>query len=237
MPENILEYIVTDAFLQLWLTADTSKVTEKLPNDAIRTKEMWLPELVAQFEDGEVPDCIIVHEPDVRTNNTGEFHYGNAKEPTVSIKEMIILWGSKNPSDDRDSDLYSLNRSVGPARIVLTDVKKWHDSGLIHRRRGDAVTCKQATFTWAKNGNYVRPDGPYHISLRMFQAEGDKGEVTNIRLGSLVPSWATVNNRKLTQIAVRDVIKKNKLRVNLLAFETVFLDEGDELIFLTEIAE
>ncbi len=237
MPENILEYIVTDAYLQLWMTADVSKGTTELPNEAIRTKEMWLPELVAQFEEGEVPDCIIVHEPVFHTNSVGAFHYGDTKEPTVSIKEMIVLWGKPNTDDDRDSDLYSLDRKSGPARIVLTDVKKWHDNGLIHRRRGDALTCKQSTFTWAKNGNYVRADGPYHISLRGFQARGTKGEVTDIRLGSLVPSWATVNNRKLTQIAVRDVIKKNKLKVNLLAFDSVFLDEGDELIFLTEIAE
>lgn len=237
MPENVLEYIVTDAFLQLWLTADVTKATIELPNKAVRTREMWLPELVAQFDEGEVPDCILVHEAVIHTNSEGNFHYGNAKEPTVSFKEMIILWGNPNKDNEGVSDLYSLDRKMGPARVVLTDVQKWHDNGLIHRRRGDAITCKQSTFTWAKKGNYMRPDGPYHVSLRGFHASGNRGEVTNIRLGSLVPSWATVNNRKLTQIAVRDVIKKNGIRVNLLAFESVFIDEEDEVIFLTEIAE
>ena len=229
MPENILEYVVSDAFLQLWLTATA--------DSEVRTSDTFHPALVGQFSDPkDIPDCIIVREPEIHTNSDNEFHYGDSKVPTVSFKEMILIWGKPHETSG-DGDLYDLDRKVGPARVVLTGVKKWHDKGLIHRRRGDAVICKQATFTWAKRGKYVRGDGPYHVSVRDFQAGGNQGAVGNIRLGSLVPSWATVNARKLPQVMVRDVIKKNGLKVNLLAHESVFLDADDELIFLTEIAE
>ncbi len=238
MPENVLEYIVSDAYLQLWMAAEGRPTEHPLPSPNIRVREQWLPQLVEQFEDqNEVPDCIIVNEPVIHTNGKGAFHYGDTKEPTVSFTEMIILWGERDLNAERDSDLYKLHRANGPARILVGDVKKWHSNGLIHRRRGDALVCKQATFTWAKKGNFIRPDGPYHISLRGFQAHGNMGVIDDIRLGSLVPSWATVNNRKLPQITVRDVIKKNALKVNLLAFESVFLSAEDEVIFLTEIAE
>ncbi len=235
MLENILEYIVTDVYVQLWMYADAP------PGELIRYRHMWREELLAQFDDpNDVPDCIIMKEPTMHVNGSNEFHYGNNKEPTVSYKEMSIIWGERDAHAKEDasaSELFRMNRKTGPSLVKLTGVKKWHDHGLIHRRRGDAIICNQATFTWAKNGTYLRADGPYHISLRGYQASGDKGEVDNMRLGSLVPSWATMNNRRLPQITVRDVIQKNGLTVDLLAFGSVFPKPEDELIFLTEIAE
>lgn len=231
MLDNILEYAVSDAFVQLWMTAYKQ-------NGAMRFKEHWREELVSQFADpNDVPDAIIIEDLVYHTNNTGAFHFGNSKEPTVSFSSMRIIWGEKDEEAGKDTDSFQLNRDVGPARIILSDVKKWHNEGIIHRRRGDAIMCKQATYTWAKGGEYVRSGGPFHLSVRGIQADGDNGTVTNIRLSGLVPTWATVNKRKLGQTQVRNVIRQYKLAVDLLAFDNVFVNVEDEMVFLTEMAE
>ena len=175
--------------------------------------------------------------PTIHPDSKNRFHYGNSTEPTVSINEMTVVWGTRNESADNGDERWNLHREIGPARIIITGLQKWHDKGILHRRRGDAIICKQVTFTWAKNGHFLRPDGPYHISLRGFNADASKGVVSNIRLNSLVPSWATINGRKLAQADVRDVIKDQGLKVNLLAFGSVFLNAEDEVVFLTEIPE
>ncbi len=231
MIENILEYVATDALIQLWMTADA-------PEDEMeRIKSQFRPELIAQFEDeNDIPDGIIMREPIFHTNNAGEFHMGS-KEPTVFIKEMTVVWGERNEPVVEDDDRWSLNRKVGPARLIMTGLQKWHDSGLIHRRRGDAIMCKQITYTWAKDGKFLRATGPYHISIREFTASGNRGTVSNIKLTSLVPSWSTMNSRKLPQGLVRDIIKNHGLKVNLLEFDNVFLSAEDEMIFLTELPD
>ena len=230
--ENILELVASDAYLQLWLTARKAK-------GKTRTKDQWQPALVKQFDDPkDVPDFIIVTDETIHTDSNGRFHFGDSSEPTVSAKSMIIMWGTQK-GDSGDEDEIELHREEGPARVELTGLKKWHSEGLIHRRKrdgkSDALVCTQATFTWAKRGLYMRPDGPYHISIRGIQAEGNMGSIKNIRLSTLVPSWATENRRKLNQTEVRDLIKRYNLKVNLLAFGNVFENPEDELIFLTEM--
>lgn len=226
MFENVLEYVVSDAYYQLWLTAKS--------DNPVRGREDFLPELVAQLDPADVPDFIEVTENEYNMNGDHRFHCGS-KEPSMKIKQLAIVWGE--PLKGGSEGEYQLNRKDGPARIVLTEIKKWHHNGELHRRRGDAVIVRHATFTWAKDGKYLRADGPYHLSIRGIQAEADKGLVGNFRMAGIVPSWSTLSQRKLSQQVVRDVIQKNKLKVNLLSTSSVFEDPADEMVFLTEIPE
>lgn len=230
MIENILEYIISDVYVQLWLTATEQKKDQ-------RTREHWRPELTEQFSDPKhIPDGILIEGITAHVDGSGAFHFGDSSEPTLSFKKMVIVWGSET-KDNGDDEVFNIDRKNGPARVTLTDVKKWHHQGTLHRRRAHGLLCTQATYTWARGDTYKRAGGPYHISVRGFKANADRGVVSDITLTSIVPSWATENGRRLDQVKARDIIRKNGLKVNLLAFGNTFTEPEDEIIFLTEVAE
>lgn len=226
MITNILEYVISDVYYQLWLAASIKSGDDKQRKFK---REDWNPVLVSQFENpSEVPDIIEVKEGNVHhLNSVGGFHLGR-KDPSLYIPEMKISWV------DEDGEL---NRKTGPSKITLTEVKKWHNDGVLHRRRGDAFICKQATFTWSKHGLFCRDNGPYLISIRKPTAHANNGSVFDWKMDGIVPSWSTENGRRLSQMQIKDVVDKNELEINLLANDSVFRDIEEEFIFLTEIAE
>ena len=228
MITNILEYAVFDVYYQLWLAA---KQADKNPVDSGRTytRRDWNPALLEQFDDpNDIPDSITVKEGNSHHMNSDyRFHLGR-KDPSLVIPEMTIMWVDEERHEHRET---------GPAKIVLADVKKWHNNGLLHRRRGDAFICKQASYTWAKHGMFTRNNGPYHISLRGISAKGKNGAVSDWKLDGMVPSWNTDSGRRLSQLQVKEAISQNDLEINYLANDSVFNSDVDEFVFLTEIAE
>lgn len=225
MTTNILEYIISDVYYQLWMVASSSSGSQ----DRAFHKADWHPALVSQFDNpDDVPDMIEVKEGNVHhVNGEGNFHLGR-NAPSVYIPEITIVW-----TNDKDE----FDRKVGPSKITLTEVKKWHNNGVLHRRRGDAVICKQASFTWGKKGEFRRNNGPYHVSIRKPAANSNDGFVSDWKMDGIVPSWNTENGRRLSQLQIKEVVAGNDLEINLLANDSVFLDIEEEFIFLTEIAE
>lgn len=224
MITNILEYLVSDVYYQLWMSA-----TMAGGNKTTFNKEDWHPALVAQFDNpADIPDRIIVKEGNQHhLNGDGNFHLGR-NSPSLHIPEMKIFW------NDESGDI---GRKVGPCKIVLTDVKKWHNDGVLHRRRGDAIICKQATFTWGRHGTFRRDNGPYHIAIRKLSAQATNGSVFDWRMDGIIPTWSTEEGRRLSQIQIKEIASTCEIEINLLANDTVFSSDEDEFIFLTEIAE
>lgn len=232
MITNILEYLVTDIYFQLWLVAhakDEKRFTF--------TREDWDNSLIEQFPTGyDIPDYISV-EPGFthHVNADGRFHLGR-NAASVGISEMIIGWGNTHKSDS-GKILIDINRKVGPAKIIITNLRKWHHDGVLHRRRGDSIIIKNATFVWGKKGSYGRDTGPYQISLKQVRAKAHLGNVSDFKHSNISTSWSTTSGRRLASFTIRDIIATNDIEVDLLANDSVFRDATDEVIFLTEIAE
>lgn len=225
MISNILEYALTDAYFLLWLYASKGE-----RSSGTFTHENWLPALVEQFEDKEaVPSRIRVDNADYQMNRAGQFHTGTNK-PTVTFDAMHIFWES-GPTKD-------VGRKHGPAKITLNKVRKWHHEGVLHRRRGDALICDGATFSWAEKqpGAFHREGGPYQIALRTITVQANKGKLTEIGFRSISTSWITHGGQIVPESKVRKVLSENNLHVNwLAATDSVFADAADEFVFWTEL--
>jgi len=230
---NLLEYVITDIYFQLWMACHiqdpsiTAKCTDSKFHPAL------VEQLVHQMGDKtELPNNIRMgkNKTSYHLNNESKFHLGR-KDPSQAYEQMVIEWYDVNYG------VKDFHRVRGPAKIILTEVKKWHHDGLLHRRRGDAFMCQQATFMYAKKGIYTRPDGPYQISISNIKAKADHGNVYDIRFDKIVPSWSTDSGRMLSMSKSKEVIARNGLMVDLLSVGSVFKNEEDEFIFLSEIAE
>ena len=113
----------------------------------------------------------------------------------------------------------------------------WHHQDTVHRRRGDAVICDQATFIWntkASNG-YSRDNGPYQVIIKNFHASYTNGEATSVKYDKVTTSWGTENGVRIGESVVYDVVAKFKIKVNYLLTDNVFEDADDEFIFWDEI--
>ncbi len=233
MIDNILEYLITDVYYQLWMVAHAANPTRN-----VFTREDWDENLVAQFPDPSIIPDYIGMEPggNCHMNEAGRFHLGR-NEPSLSFSEMTIAWGKVSSYSEGSRIKLDIDRKVGPAKIVITNLHKWHHDGVLHRRRGDAVIVKNATFTWGRGGKYGRDTGPYHISLKTIRAKAHMGQVSDFRHSNISTSWSTSSGRRLSGLQVKNVIADNNIEVNLLATDSVFEDATDEVIFLTEIAE
>jgi len=232
MITNILEYLVTDIYYQLWMVAHAA--------DSSRhefTREDWDENLLAQFPDvKDIPDYIFVEPGSTHhLNAEGRFHLGR-NSASMGFSEMVIAWG-KTTALKSGKIQVDIDRKVGPARIIITNSRKWHHNGVLHRRRGDSLIVKRATFIWGRHGAYGRDTGPYQVSIKQIRAKAHMGEVTDFRHSNISTSWSTSSGRRLAGFMVQDIIASNDIEVNLLGVDTVFKDATDEVIFLTEIAE
>ncbi len=232
MITNILEYLVTDIYFQLWLIAHM-KDDERFTF----TKEDWDDNLITQFpNDTDIPDYISVGPGFLHHLNTeGRFHLGR-NAASISISEMTIAWGKTYTNIAKNTKI-DISRKVGPAKIIITNMRKWHHDGILHRRRGDSIIIKNATFIWGKMGVYGRDTGPYQISLKQVRAKSHLGDVSDFKHANISTNWSTTSGRRLGSLMIRDIIATNNIEVDLLANDSVFNDATDEVIFLTEIAE
>lgn len=233
MIDNILEYLITDVYYQLWMVAHEADSTRY-----VFTREDWDENLVAQFPDPSIIPDYIGMEPGCthHLNEAGRFHLGR-NEASLSFSEMTIAWGKVSKGEGTTKIRLDIDRKDGPAKIIITNLRKWHHDGVLHRKRGDAVIIKNATFTWGRNGRYGRDTGPYHISLKQVRAKSHLGQVSDFRHSNISTSWSTSSGRRLSGLQVKNVIADNNIEVDLLAADSVFEDATDEVIFLTEIAE
>jgi len=238
MVQNLLTYIFTDMFYQLWMIP--AHFHGCGGDIAAFQKKDWSSDLIVGVDPNEIPDVILVKGDFRHLNNVGAFHLGR-NSPSLGFDEMIITWGKDIyqglPLSRPMCGIGSLHREEGPAEIVLTDVKKWHHDGDLHRRRGDAIICKQAKFTWAKNGLANRDNGPHQIILKNVTAKATNGEMRDIHYLSHSFSWSTHNNQRIPSRVANDIIKRCKLKVDLLATGSIFTDDDDEFIFLTELGD
>jgi len=238
MIQNLLTYVFTDIFYQLWMVpAHLHNVGGDMSGFQ---KKDWSPELIEGMDPDEIPDIVTVKGDFRHLNNKGAFHLGR-NSPSLGFDEMAITWG-KNiyqglPLSRPMWNVGSLHRENGPAEIVLTDVKKWHHDGELHRRRGDAVICKQAKITWAKNDSSTRENGPHQIVLKNISAKATNGQIRDIHYLSHSYAWSTHNQQRIPSQTANKIIEKCKLKVNLLATDSIFTNEEDEFIFLTELGD
>lgn len=232
MITNILEYLVTDIYYQLWMVAHAADSSRD-----IFTREDWDESLVAQFPNpADIPDYISVEPGSTHhLNNKGRFHLGR-NAASMSFSEMVICWG-KTSKTRSGKTLVDIDRKTGPAKIIITNLRKWHHDGVLHRRRGDSLIVKGATYIWGRNGIYGRDTGPYQVSLKQVRAKAHMGDVTDFRHANISTTWSTSSGRRLAGFTVAEIIADNDIEVDLLNADTVFKDATDEVIFLTEIAE
>ncbi len=231
MISDILEYITTDVYYQLWMVAHSADDTRN-----IFTREDWDSGLLEQLpSEKDIPDYITVEDGSTHhLNANGRFHLGR-NSPSQTFSEMVVGWGETKKSIGRIS--FTPSRKVGPAKIIITNLRKWHHDGVLHRRRGDSLIVKNTTFIWARNGHYGRDTGPYQISVKNLRAKSHLGEVSGFQHSNISTSWSTSSGRRLPSFVVNAIIADNDIEVDLLANDTVFKDATDEVIFLTEIAE
>lgn len=232
MITNILEYLVTDIYYQLWMVAHAADDSRH-----VFTREDWDEGLVAQFPDpSDIPDYISMEPGSVHhLNSAGRFHLGK-NAASQSFSEMVVAWG-KTAVSRSGRVLIDINRKTGPARIIITNLRKWHHDGVLHRRRGDSLIVKGVTYVWGRNGVYGRDTGPYQVSLKQVRAKAHMGDVTDFRHSNISTTWSTSSGRRLAGFKVAEIIAQNDIEINLLSTDTVFKDATDEVIFLTEIAE
>ncbi len=232
MITNILEYLVTDIYYQLWMVAHASNTSQHA-----FTREDWDEGLLTQFPDpADIPDYISVEPGSTHhLNSEGRFHLGrNAASQCFS--EMIIAWGDTSRAKS-GKILINISRKNGPARIIITNLRKWHHDGVLHRRRGDSLIVKGVTYIWGRNGVYGRDTGPYQVSLKQIRAKSHLGSVTDFRHANISTTWSTSSGRRLPGSMITNIISSNDIDIDLLNTDTVFKDATDEVIFLTEIAE
>ncbi len=232
MITNILEYLVTDIYYQLWMVAHAADDSRH-----IFTREDWDEGLLAQFPDpADIPDCISMEPGSTHhLNSDGRFHLGR-NAASMNFSEMVISWGEVSKSRTGRT-LINISRKIGPARIIITNLRKWHHDGVLHRRRGDSLIVKSVTYIWGRNGVYGRDTGPYQVSLKQIRAKAHLGDVTDFRHTNIATTWSTSSGRRLPGSMVTDIIASNDIEVDFLNTDTVFKDATDEVIFLTEIAE
>lgn len=203
-------------------------------------KKDWPPELVSGLEPEEVPDIINIKGDFRHLNHTGAFHLGR-NSPSLGFDEMTISWGQKIyqglPLPRLMWCVGNLHREAGPAEIILTGVKKWHHNGELHRRRGDAVICKQAKFTWAKDDHARRDNGPYQVILKNVTAKAVNGQIRDIHYLSHSFSWSTHSGQRIPAQTANRIIDRCKLKVDLLSTDSIFINDDDEFIFLTELED
>ena len=238
MVQNILTYVFTDIFYQLWMAAAYSK---KKGQSILYTKNHWPTEFVQQLEEDEIPSLIEVIGEFHHLNNDGEFHLGR-NSPSLGFDEMKIVWGDEVMMavprfDGKMWTVKNVHREVGPAEVILTGVKKWHHNGEPHRKRGDAIICKQARFIWAKNGDHARENGPYEIVLKNVTAKSTNGQVSEVHYLSKSFFWSTHSKTKIPSRTANEIIERCKLKVDFLAVDSIFAGDDDEFIFLSELGD
>lgn len=241
MFENILEYIVNaDDFYRLWMVSEMQHPTKvgslkTTSQTRIRhPRDEWMPELVEQFNDvRDVPNVVICADADHLVDSQLRFHTGN-KTPTISCKKMILQWGDLTTGNFANEPM----RAIGPAAITLTNLKMWHHQDTVHRRRGDAVICEQATFEWnalSDRLSLFRASGPFQIVIKNFKAQYNMGRPVHATFEKLIPSWGTEDGIRLGSARVDEVISKHNIKINNLLTDNVFEDPMEEFIFWDEI--
>ena len=250
MYESILEYIATaDRFYRLWMVAEMQHPTPQAPNfsgpnfaNLSQPRAEWFPQLVEQFEDVRlVPSVIRGSDGKHNLDSDMRFHTGN-KKPTIDCLKLELFWGCEREDVFRKQKSgrgsFKLPMRVsGPAHISLDGLKMWHHQDTLHRRRGDAIICDQATFSWntKRTTKAFRESGPFQIIIKGFRAAYNMGVSTSASYAHLGVSWGTENGIRLGEEKVQDVINKNGIDINYHVADSAFSDEGEEFIFWDEI--
>lgn len=248
---TIGEYILTDVFFQLWLVAASNSGNyQNNPQTAVAgstargwtfSRKDWHPALVAQFDDpDDVPSEITVVGATHHINKRGQFHGGNSS-PTISFDEMKIAWGDLDTRDVNDlARAPNRWRKHGPCLINITNVKKWHDDGRLHRKRGDALICSYAEFFWATKQmkGFYREGGPYKVTMGQITAKAQKGEIIEAGMaGETTHSWQTESGITIGQHKVERIIAKTNIQVDFRQADNVFVRPRDEFLFYAELAK
>ena len=250
MYESILEYIVNaDLFYRLWMVAEMQNPTPEFPSmggpnktNISQPRAEWFPDLVSQFEDVRlVPSVICGSDGKHNLDSDMRFHTGN-KEPTIHAAKLELFWGCeredvfRQQKSGRGSFKIPM-RVSGPAYISLVGLKMWHHQDTLNRRRGDAIICEQATFSWntKRTTKTFRESGPFQIIIKGFRAAYNMGVSTSASYAHLGVSWGTETGIRLGEEKVQEVINKNGIDVNYLLTDSAFSDEGEEFIFWDEI--
>lgn len=236
MYDTVLEYIVNaDTYYRLWMVGELQNPTpanQSIPHQKLtQPRDGWFPDLVEQFDDvGLVPAAISVIDGTHTLDGDMRFHTGN-KKPTIAADKVELLWGDETLRDNP-------TRKVGPAYVRLNGYKMWHHQDTVHRRRGDAIICEQATFQWntkASSLGAFRESGPFQVVIKGFRAACNKGVTTDASYDSINVSWGTENGIRVGESKVASVINQHNIDVNYLLTDSVFGDEGEEFIFWDEV--
>jgi hypothetical protein len=252
MYESILEYIVNaDLFYRLWMVAEMQNPTPQMPmprlsgpdySNMSQPRKEWFPDLVNQFEDVRlVPDAIRSSNSKHNLDSNLRFHTGN-KTPTISSEKLEMIWGCSKDDVFNSQNPYQISSKVpmrtnGPACVSLSGLKMWHHQDTVNRRRGDAIICDQAVFSWntKRSTKSFRESGPFQVTIKDFRAAYNMGVSTSASYTHLGVSWGTENGIRLGEEKVQDVINKHGIKVNYLLSDSAFSDEGEEFIFWDEI--
>jgi len=250
MFKTIGEYILTDIYFQLWLVAASNAgtyqnnpqtvVAGSTAKDITFYRKDWHPALVEQFDNpDDVPCEISVGSATHHINKKGQFHGGNSS-PTISFDTMRIAWGDDNFEYLNHTFAPNRWRKNGPCLINLTNVKKWHQDGQLHRKRGDALICSHVELFWATKQmkGFYREGGPYKVTLGGMTAKALNGEIIEAGQGGEVTySWQTESGATIGQKIVDTIIAKTGVQMDFRQADNVFMRPRDEFLFYAELAK
>ena len=242
--ERITDYILhADLYYMLWMVANMTMPESATPGElpkaglrkrTVHCRDEWLPQVVELFPDVRmVPETIQIDGHSHSVDGQMRFHTGN-KNPSVKADRMIIKWGSE------DEGYF---RSEGPAHIILTNLKMWHHQNVLHRRRGDAVICEHANFSWNTDrqdpNQAYRADGPCMVIMQKFRADMKRGELGGRRWAydNLDVTWSVASGIRIASPKIAAVVRDNKIKLDYLLTGSVFLDDGEEFVFWDEIGK
>ena len=232
MKRSLLEYLATDMYIMLFLTADGHSSKHK-PTVKTVMREQFDPDVVQLFQnDLGIPSMISVSDYKFELDDDGNLHgldLPNSK-PSFSCDLMTLSWvDEKWEHEDTTVNQPRLDRTGGPALITLRDFSTYHRHG---ERSGFA--CNSWSFRWYHNRTLNRDRGPHSVHGDQIRAVVDnKGTLLAFDKTRVSHSWCHPGDgRVIISKDVSATLEDNDINANLMSpTDTVFENALDEAAF------
>ena len=229
MNDSVLEYLITDKFIYLFLTSERFQTAMRHTAVVTVYKNQFDPEMVEIFDNDDlgIPSIITCINPQYNINDG--LLENSVVGKSFTCDELTISWRT---TEARDGIIWP-NRLIKPASIHLSRYTTTHDKGVL-----STFTVDSWTIRWYYNDILQRTDGPHTIEGGRIKAATDaNGNVRTLHPITYTTKWNHPSDgRDISQASVKEALAYHGITMNqLIKTDKVFSSPLDNRAFYATV--
>jgi len=240
MNDSVLDYLITDKFIYLFLTSERFQTATRHTAVVTVYKNQFDPEMVEIFDNDDlgIPSVITCINP--QYNIIDGLLENSVVGKSFTCDEITISWRTTEARDGiiwpnrliKPASIH-LNRLIKPASIHLSRYTTTHDKGVL-----STFTVDSWTIRWYYNDILQRTDGPHTIEGGRIKAAADaNGDVRTLHPITYTTKWNHPSDgRDISQASIKEALAYHGVTINELSkTDKVFSNPLDKMAFYATV--